>query len=132
MQSTDAIESLVQAVIAQESSGKADAVSEVGAVGLMQIMPETAKEIAQELGVTEYDLTDAATNVRFGMHYLLKLLKEFGGDKELALTAYHSGIGRVKRLLTRTKGSKLSDIKKHLGPVGQRYASGVLSKMRTA
>lgn len=130
MQSTDAIESLVQAVIAQESSGRADAVSEVGAVGLMQIMPETAKEIAEELGVTEYDLTDAATNVRFGMHYLLKLLRAFGGDKELALTAYHSGIGRVKQLLTKTQGSKLSDIKKHLGPVGQRYAAEVLGRLR--
>jgi len=124
------MDALIQAVIAQESSGRASVVSSAGAVGLMQIMPATAKEIAAELGVTEYDLTDPATNVRFGTHYLLKLLKEFGGDVELALTAYHSGIGRVKRLLTRAKGSTLADIKKYLGPVGQRYAEGVLGRMR--
>lgn len=124
------MDQLINAVIAQESSGIPHAVSSAGAIGLMQIMPETAKEIAEELGLKAYDLTDPATNVRFGAHYLEKLIKAFGGDVELALTAYHSGIGRVKRLLKRAGGSRLEDIKRYLGPVGQRYASEVLSRMR--
>lgn len=123
---------LVEAIIRQESGGRADVVSDAGAVGLMQILPSTAKEIAAELGVEKYDLKDPATNRLFGSHYIKKLLQQFGGDAELALTAYHSGPGRVKNLLSRAQGSKLEDIKKYLGPVGQRYASGVLSKMRTA
>lgn len=125
-------EALVEAIIKQESGGRADIVSDAGAVGLMQILPSTAKEIAAELGVEKYDLKDPETNRLFGAHYIKKLLQQFGGDVELALTAYHSGPGRVKNLLSRAQGSKLADIKKYLGPVGQKYAAGVLSKMRAA
>lgn len=87
--------SLVNAVIHQESRGNANAVSPKGAQGLMQIMPATAKEIAAELGVTDYDLKDRETNQRFGEYYLAKQLKRFG-TPELALAAYNAGPGKVQ------------------------------------
>ena len=95
----------------------------------MQVMPATAKEIAMELGVEDYDLTDPDTNTRFGTYYLNKLLERFNGDVELALTAYHSGPGRVEKLLERTGGTKLEDILPLLGPVGQKYARQVLKRI---
>lgn len=120
---------LVKAVVKQESAGNPDAVSPVGAKGLMQIMPATAKDIAAELGVKDYDLSDPETNLKFGSYYLGKLIQQFDGDVELALTAYHSGPARVERLLKETGGSTLADIIDLLGPVGKKYASGVIKKM---
>ena len=104
---------LVKAVIHQESGGKATAVSSKGARGLMQIMPETAKEIAKELGVKTYDLNDPATNQKFGEHYLKKMLKMFG-DKELALAAYNLGPGALKKLMKESGLSSWSDLSKYL------------------
>lgn len=87
---------LVKAVVWQESRGKPNAVSGKGATGLMQVMPATAKEIAKELGVKDYDLKDPETNMQFGQHYLNKMLKLFGGDEALALAAYNAGPGKVR------------------------------------
>lgn len=128
-------DSLYKAVIAQESGGKADAVSNVGAVGLMQVMPATAREIAKELGVKDYDLKDPETNKRFGQYYLDKLLNMFDGDAGLALTAYHSGPGRVRQLIKKSGGRTLEDIlsvpfkEGGLGPVGRKYAKQVLARI---
>lgn len=130
-------EALYNAVIAQESGGKADAVSNVGAQGLMQVMPATAKVIAKELGIKEYNLKDPETNKKFGQYYLDKLLNMFGGDEGLALTAYHSGPGKVKQLLKKSGGSSLEDIlsipfdKGGLGPVGRKYAKQTLARIKT-
>ena len=121
---------LLKAVSLQESGGNPDAVSDAGAIGLHQIMPATAKDIAKELGVTKYDLKDPETNTIFAAHYLKKLLSMFGNDPELALAAYHSGPGRVKNLLKLHDGKTLSAIRPYLGPVGKQYASGVLSKLK--
>lgn len=125
-----ATDPLVKAVISQESGGDRNAESDAGAMGLMQVLPSTAAEIAKDLGLENVDLKDPQTNVAIGTEYLRRLLKEFGGDVELALTAYHSGPNRVKSLLARAKGSKLADIKKYLGPVGQKYAAQVLERMK--
>lgn len=134
-------ENLYKALTAQESDGDPNAVSSVGAVGLMQIMPDTAKDIARELGVKEYDLKDPETNKKFGKYYLDKLINKYGGDIKLALTAYHSGMGTVDRLLKATNGTTLDDIlyaktedklgrTVKLGPVGRAYARGVISKLK--
>lgn len=128
-ESSQNLDPLIRAVIQQESGGNPKARSEVGAVGLMQLMPATAKEIAGELGYQDYDLEDPETNRRFGTYYLEKLLRQFDGDVELALTAYHSGPGRVQKLLERTGGRTLADIIDLLGPVGQKYARSVLRRM---
>ena len=80
---------LALAVIAVESSGRADAVSKVGATGLMQLMPATA----ERFGVT--DAAHPGQNVAGGIAYLDWLLARFGGDPILALAAYNAGEGAV-------------------------------------
>lgn len=81
---------LVLAVIAVESGGRADAVSQAGAQGLMQLIPATA----QRFGVT--DALAPADNIKGGVAYLDWLLKEFDGDPILALAAYNAGENAVR------------------------------------
>ena len=82
---------LVHAVIWQESKYKNDAVSHVGAQGLMQLMPATAKRFGCE------DANDAESNVNAGVKYLRVLLKRFDGDVTLALAGYNAGEGNVDK-----------------------------------
>jgi soluble lytic murein transglycosylase-like protein len=82
---------LVLAVVDAESRQTADAVSPKGAVGLMQVLPETAAEIGFP------DAADPARNLEAGCRYLAALLETFGGDVELALAAYNAGPGAVRR-----------------------------------
>ncbi len=82
---------LALAVIAVESSGRADAVSHAGAQGLMQLIPATA----ERFGVS--DAFDAAENIRGGIAYLDWLLGHFEGDVVLALAGYNAGEGAVRR-----------------------------------
>jgi soluble lytic murein transglycosylase len=89
---------LIAAVIYRESRFDPDAVSESGAVGLMQLLPATADGIAELTGGTEFrpdDLYDPELNVRYGAFYLRRLLTKYDGDLELALAAYHAGQGNV-------------------------------------
>ena len=81
----------VHAVISTESSYKPDARSHAGAMGLMQMMPGTAKRF----GVT--DAYDVEQSVRGGSTYLKWLLNEFGQSKELASAGYNAGEGNVKK-----------------------------------
>lgn len=93
---------LVERVIQQESAGRVDAVSPKGARGLMQLMPDTAREMAAELGLPfdEARLTsDAAYNRRLGSAYLDKMLQRYDGHQALALAAYNAGPGRVDEWL---------------------------------
>ena len=82
---------LIHAVILQESRYIADAKSGVGAQGLMQLMPDTAKRF----GCT--DSTDEQQNVEAGTKYLRVLLKRFDGDVSLALAGYNAGEGNVDK-----------------------------------
>jgi soluble lytic murein transglycosylase-like protein len=82
---------LVLAVVEAESGQAADAVSPKGAVGLMQVLPETAAEIGYP------DAADPANNLEAGCRYLAALLESFGGDVELALAGYNAGPGAVRR-----------------------------------
>jgi soluble lytic murein transglycosylase len=90
---------LVAAVIYQESKFDADAVSESGAVGLMQLLPETGQGIADRTGGSNWkpeDLRNPELNVRYGSWYLRHLLDKYG-DEELALAAYNAGQTNVDR-----------------------------------
>ena len=91
---------LIAAVIYRESGFDPDAVSESGAVGLMQLLPATADGIAELTGGSEFrpdDLYEPELNVRYGAFYLRRLLTKYDGDLELALAAYHAGQGNVDR-----------------------------------
>ena len=85
---------LVCSLVRAESRFHADAVSPRGAVGLMQLMPETAAWIADRIGLVAPDLTDRETNLRLGVAYLRYLIDRFG-DVNLALAAYNAGPSRV-------------------------------------
>jgi len=82
---------LVKAMIHTESNSNPRAVSSKGALGLMQLMPFTARD----LGVT--NVFDPAQNVDGGVRYLKSLLTQFGGDLSLSLAAYNAGPGAVTR-----------------------------------
>lgn len=88
----DVDDELVKLVIKKESEFNPRAVSSSGAIGLMQLMPETA----QGLGVK--DPYNPRENIRGGVRYLSYLFKAFDGDLELVLAAYHAGPGIVRRL----------------------------------
>ncbi|WP_322979576.1 transglycosylase SLT domain-containing protein [Pseudomonas sp. C11] len=93
---------LVDGVIRQESGGRVDAVSAKGARGLMQLMPDTARDMAAELGLPFDEArltTDAAYNKRLGTAYLDKMLQRYDGHQALALAAYNAGPGRVDEWL---------------------------------
>lgn len=90
---------LLAAVIYQESKFRPDARSESGAIGLMQLLPETARGIALRTGGSEFrvqDLYDPELNVRYGSWYLRHLLDRYG-SVEQALAAYNGGPGNVDR-----------------------------------
>lgn len=89
---------LVAAVIKVESNFRPDAVSSKGAVGLMQVMPDTARWAAGRMGIpapTTGELSDPETNIRIGTWYLAALQTEFG-NWVLSLAAYNAGRGVVR------------------------------------
>jgi len=91
---------LVEAIIAVESSFQPNAVSAKGAVGLMQIIPETGERYGVAGDTTrsvEQKLRDPAINLGVGTRYLHDLLALFAGDLELALAAYNAGENAVTR-----------------------------------
>jgi soluble lytic murein transglycosylase len=85
---------LIHAIIKQESGFAPSAVSKVGAIGYMQLMPDTAKLVAKELGIS-YDRTKLATdiryNIRLGSYYIMKLVNQFEGSEMLAIASYNAG-----------------------------------------
>jgi soluble lytic murein transglycosylase len=90
---------LLAAVIYTESKFDTDAKSDAGAIGLMQLLPDTAKGIAVRTGGSRFvvsDLYDPEINVRYGAWYLRHLLDRYD-DERTALAAYHAGQANVDR-----------------------------------
>jgi soluble lytic murein transglycosylase-like protein len=89
---------LVFSVITVESAFNKRATSYAGAIGLMQVMPRTARQIAKELKCGKYNIRNIDTNIRFGTWYLKKMKEEFG-DYDLAVRAYNCGPWRTNKVL---------------------------------
>jgi soluble lytic murein transglycosylase len=88
----------IHGIIRQESAFDQHAQSHAGALGLMQLMPPTAKETAGKLGLaysTSRLTTDPAYNMSLGAAYIAQMLKRFDGNRTLAIASYNAGPGRV-------------------------------------
>lgn len=97
---------LVLGLMRQESMLDKNAQSPVGAKGLMQLMPGTARQIAGELDEdwqSEYSLFNPDTNIRYGSYYFRKLLNRFNGHVALATAAYNAGPNRIVKWLPTVK-----------------------------
>lgn len=91
---------LVAGLIREESLYDARAMSRVGARGLMQLMPATAKRVAHQLGLSspqQDDLFDAKTNIQLGTTYVGQLLEQFNGSLVHTVAAYNAGPHVVRR-----------------------------------
>lgn len=107
----------VHRLINQESRWNPNAKSKVGALGLMQVMPATGKE----LGVSQASaLLDPATNIEAGTKYLGRLAAQFGNNPHLISMAYNAGPGRVSKLMS-AYGSTPEAIYPHLPKETQDY-----------
>lgn len=98
---------LVAAIIREESQYDWRAVSRVGAIGLMQVMPGTANNVAQRLGlpaVGREDLFDQETNIRIGVHYVEQLLEQFSGNVAYTIASYNAGPIAVGNWITLHRG----------------------------
>ena len=91
---------LVEAVMHAESKFDQKAVSHVGAVGMMQLMPKTAEWIAQEGELPYTDLKEPRQNIMLGTWYIDYLLKKYHNNEVLALAAYNAGRGNVDEWIT--------------------------------
>ncbi len=91
---------LVASIINVESRFQPKKVSGKGAIGLMQLMPSTAEEIADKLDKTHYDLFDPSTNIEFGCFYLQYLTTKVGTELSVLLASYNAGFNNVNQWLT--------------------------------
>jgi len=100
----------VAAMIREESSYNADIVSYAGAVGLMQIMPATGRELASRLKIPRFNtkmLYDPDINIQMGSWYMKSLMNQFDNDHALVAGAYNGGPGRMRRWI---KAKQIADL----------------------
>ena len=131
---------LVRAIGGVESSGNANAVSPKGAAGLLQVMPDTAREISQKRGdglippgATDAQVRTILANpeigITYGTDYLRTQLQRFGGDVPTALVAYNAGPAVAERWLKERKGpNDLSPLPAET----QKYVPKVMSRLADA
>ncbi len=107
---------LLAAVIYQESKFRSGVKSNSGAIGLMQLLPDTAKGIAVHTGGTRFrvrDLYDPELNVRYGSWYLRHLLDKYG-DERTALAAYNAGQENVDEWRRDGKGIAFAETRHYV------------------
>jgi soluble lytic murein transglycosylase len=110
---------VLAAVIYRESKFQANAKSSSGAIGLMQLLPDTAKGIALHTGGSQFevsDLWDPEINVRYGAFYLRRLLNKYG-DVKLALAAYNAGQANVDEWLANGDGIAFPETRQYVDEV---------------
>ena len=115
-------ESIVRAIIHAESAFNPNALSRVGAQGLMQLMPATARRF----GVG--NPFDAAQNIRGGVQYLAFLLKRFNGDLSLAAAGYNAGEGAVDKYRGVPPYNETQRYVQRVGLLAQRYRGGFATR----
>jgi soluble lytic murein transglycosylase len=104
---------LIKAIMKKESNLNVNAISSKGAVGLMQLMPKTAREVSEQLKVPNLSigsLKKPKTNIMFGVYYVSKLLNHYNNSLILALSAYNAGIGNVDKWYKQKTDLKIKDI----------------------
>jgi soluble lytic murein transglycosylase len=110
---------LLAAVIYQESRFRPNAVSAAGAVGLMQLLPSTARGIAQRTGGSGFrdsDLYVPELNIRYGAWYLRHLLDKYG-DEQTALAAYNAGQTNVDGWLAAGGGIRFPETRRYVSAI---------------
>jgi soluble lytic murein transglycosylase len=111
---------LLAAVIETESKFNAAARSSAGAIGLMQLTPQTAEGIAEYTHGTKFKLSDLDNpdiNVRYGTYYLRRLLDKYHGNERLALAAYNAGQGTVDGWIAQHEGIQFADTRAYVDKV---------------
>jgi len=128
----DLSEDLIYGIIWVESRFNPEAVSPVGARGLMQLMPKTADYLAECIGWRgRADEFDPEFNIAAGSYYIKRLIGQFGGDEELALAAYNAGATNVNRWM-RGGGLPRVSIEYHTMVQTARGFFGGDARLRTA
>jgi soluble lytic murein transglycosylase len=110
---------LIAAVIYRESKFDPDVRSSSGAVGLMQLLPETARGIALNTGGSRFvvsDLTDPEINVRYGSFYLRRLIRKYG-EERLGLAAYNAGQANVDEWRAEGRGIVFPETREYVDEV---------------
>jgi peptidoglycan lytic transglycosylase len=110
---------LLAAVIYRESKFDKNAKSSSGAIGLMQLLPDTAKGIALHTGGGKFvvaDLYDPEINIRYGSFYLRRLIRKYG-DTRLALAAYNAGQANVDEWIAQDKGIEFPETRQYVDEV---------------
>ena len=100
------------AIARQESTFMPDARSPVGALGLMQLMPDTARQVARGLHIKidSDDLLQPSSNIRLGSTYLSDMLRRYRGNRVLATAAYNAGPNRISNLVKNQSAATPTDI----------------------
>lgn len=127
---SDYIDQLVKAIISVESAGNPNAVSPVGAKGLMQLMDATGKEWHKKLDIKDpYNPFDPEQNKLIGTAYIEWLLGQFSGNDKLALAAYNGGVGYIKKKLRTLNATKYENIEPFLYKETRDYVKKVLTRL---
>jgi TolA-binding protein len=108
---------VVLSIMRQESAFNPTAVSRAGAIGLMQLMPATAQEVASRLALPQdsiEQLHDPQLSITLGTHYFAELLEHYQGNVVLALAAYNAGPGQVARWLEQWSHFAMEEFIEHI------------------
>lgn len=123
---------LVFSLIKVESRFSPEATSRSGAQGLMQLMPDTARWAAHQLGIKEFDdskLVNPEINIQLGCWYVSDLSREFDGRLPLVIAAYNAGRGNVREwLIAGIWDGSLEDIKKVPFPETRNHIRKILNE----